>query len=155
MIFKKINQVNTIDCVSLKREKTTFEQKEILSAEEAEQYIRQFYQDDISICESFFLLLLNRAKKTIGYVKVSQGGTAGTVVDLKIICKCCLDCLASCVIIAHNHPSGNLKPSNPDIEITERVKKALDFFNIELLDHIILSTEKFFSFANNGIIFNN
>jgi DNA repair protein RadC len=153
MLFKKENQARTIDFVSLKREKTDFEQKEILSAEEAEQYIRQFYHDDISIYESFFLLLLNRAKKTIGYVKVSQGGTAGTVADLKIICKYCLDCLASGVIIAHNHPSGNLKPSDPDIEITERVKKALKVFDVELYDHIILSTEKFFSFANNGIIY--
>lgn len=140
-----------INSYELRKKKTDFPRKKIASSRDVNEYVRQFYHEDIEVYESFFILLLNRANNTEGYAKISQGGTAGTVVDIKIIAKYCVDSLASSVIIVHNHPSGNTNPSNSDRRITERVKKALDYLEIQLLDHLILSPEgEYYSFADEG-----
>ena len=120
----------------------------IKSSEEAEVYIRHFWKDDIQIFESFFILLLNRANQPIAWAKVSQGGVAGTVVDIKIICKYAIDVLASSVICAHNHPSGTLRPSDADHTLTKTLKKALDTLGIQLLDHLILTKTDYYSMAD-------
>jgi DNA repair protein RadC len=147
-------EYNTLVKYSLKKEPTNFEKVEIKSSHDSRNYIAQFYGDDKEIYESFFLLILNRANKTTGYVKISQGGSAGTVVDITILAKYCINSLAQAVIIAHNHPSGNIKPSDADIRMTKQIKKALDLFSIPLLDHIILSGENdtFFSFADADLL---
>jgi DNA repair protein RadC len=137
---------------SLKTEKTDFEKVSITSSESAAKYIRQFYSDDIEIYESFFILLLNRANKTIGYAKISQGGVAGTYVDKKIVAKYIIDSLASGVIIAHNHPSGNLQPSEPDKRITKDIKEICTLIDSSLLDHVILTSEGYLSFSDEGIL---
>lgn len=129
-----------------------FNKAKISCSKDAADYIRKFYSDDIEIFESFFLLMLNRQNNTIGYVKISQGGTSSTVVDLKIIAKYCLDCLASTVVLAHNHPSGNLKPSKHDLQMTKKVKDGLKLFDISVLDHIILTYNSFLSFADECIL---
>ena len=136
----------------LKVEKTYFKKVKITQSSDAYNVIKQFYNDDIEIYESFFLLLLNRANNTIGYVKISQGGTVGTVVDVKLIAKYAVDSLACSVILAHNHPSGNKQPSQADRNMTEKVKEALKLFEIQVLDHIILTSESYFSFGDEGII---
>lgn len=136
----------------LRKLQTEFPTETIASSRISADLIRKFYSDDIGIFESFFILLLNRANVTTGYAKISQGGVAGTVVDIRIICKYAVEALASGVIIAHNHPSGLLKPSPPDLELTTRVKKALDIFQINLLDHIILSETGYYSFADEGML---
>lgn len=137
----------------LRKLQTEFPTENITSSRISADLIRKFYSDDIGIFESFFILLLNRANVTTGYAKISQGGVAGTVVDIRIICKYAVEALASGVIIAHNHPSGLLKPSPPDLELTTRVKKALDIFQINLLDHIILSETGYYSFADEGQLY--
>lgn len=81
----------------------------------------------MTIYESCFLTLLNRNNETIGWVKISQGGVAGTTIDTKLVAKYAIDTLASAVILCHNHPSGTLKPSKSDIEITNQVKKSFRF----------------------------
>jgi len=124
----------------------------ITSSTKAAEYCREFWHEDINIYESFFILLLNRANKPIAWAKVSQGGVAGTVVDVKIVCKYAIDVLASSVICAHNHPSGSLCPSDADHTLTKTLKKALDTLGIELLDHVILSQEGHYSFADEGKI---
>jgi len=93
---------------------------------------------------------LDRANNTAGFAKISQGGTAGTVVDIKIIAKYAVESLSSSVIICHNHPSGNITPSEADINITKKIKDALLLFDIKLTDHIILSENNYYSFADNG-----
>ncbi len=129
-----------------------FETVKISSSKNCYDYIKQFYGDDIEVWESFFILLLNRNANTIGYAKISQGGIAGTVVDVKIIAKYCIDSLASACVLAHNHPSGNLQPSGEDISITRKVKEALKLLDVQVLDHVILTTEGYYSFADNGIL---
>ena len=143
---------NKINLYELKKSFANFERRSIKQSSEAAAYIRQFYFDDLEIFESSFILLLNRANITIGYAKLSQGGICGTVMDIKLICKYAVDALASSVIIAHNHPSGNLNPSNADIEITNKIKAALNIVDSQLIEHIILTAEGYYSFADNGKI---
>jgi len=136
------------------KESTTekFEAIKITSSQDAEKFARQFYHDDIELYESFFLILLNRANTTIGWVKVSQGGIAGTVVDPIIVAKYVVDTLSSGVILVHNHPSGRLNPSDADKQITSKIKEGLKLFDSQVLDHIILSKDSYHSMADNGNI---
>jgi DNA repair protein RadC len=138
----------------LKSTQTKFPAKFIKDGKDANLFIRKFYSDDIEIFESFFILLLNAANKTIGYAKISQGGVSGTVVDVKIIAKYAIDSLASSIILAHNHPSGNLIASKQDKEISDKIKEALKLLDVKVLDHIILSPYKkeFISMASQGLI---
>ncbi len=118
----------------------------------AAEYARQFYYDDINIYESFFIILLNRANNTIAWAKISQGGIARTVVDVKLIAKYCIESLASNCILVHNHPSEILIPSDSDKEFTNCIKKTLEMFQCTVLDHIILTKDNHFSFADNEIL---
>ena len=141
---------STISEYSLKYTKSEIQKTKVTTSESASNVIRKFYFDDINIYESFFILLLNRANNTTGFAKISQGGTDGTVVDIKIIAKYAVESLSSAVIICHNHPSGNIKPSEADINITKKIKDALLLLDISLTDHIILSENNYYSFADNG-----
>ena len=136
----------------LKKIQTNFPQHKITSSEDAADFIKNFYSDDIEIYESFFILLLDRQNKTIGYAKISQGGVTGTVVDTKIIAKYVVDSFASGVILAHNHPSGNLRESSADRQITQKVKNALSYFDTAVLDHVIVTKDSYRSFSDAGIL---
>lgn len=140
----------TTPLITLKKVQRDFPKVKIGGSADVEAFVRQFYGDDLEIFESMFLLMLNRANNTVGYAKISQGGVAGTVVDIKIIAKYALDSLASSVILCHNHPSGNTQPSQQDIAITKKCKDALGLFEISLLDHLILTAESSYSMADNG-----
>ena len=146
--------MTTIANLELKAKKTpsNFEKVKIVSSKDAFKVIKQFYFDDIDIFESFFILCLNRNNQTIAYAKISQGGVNGTVVDIKLIAKYAIDCLASGVILAHNHPSGDLKPSNEDLAITKKVKEGLKILDIQVLDHLILTSQGYLSFGDEGIL---
>jgi DNA repair protein RadC len=110
-------------------------------------------QDTIEYQEQFYLLLLNRATFVLGWVKLSMGGTAGTVVDPKIVFAIALQTNASCILISHNHPSGNINPSENDISLTKNLKASGDMLDIRLLDHIIIaSNENYYSFADKGML---
>lgn len=102
--------------------------------------------------EEFWILLLNRANRVIAKKQVSQGGVAGTVADPKIIFKMALESLASGIILAHNHPSGNLTASEADINLTKKLKEGGKLLEIQVLDHLILAGQKYFSFADEGLI---
>jgi DNA repair protein RadC len=143
-----MNKPKTIIRYDLKKEKSDFEQIKIVSSRQAYDYIMQFYGEDIEVYESAFLLLLNRAAKTIGYVKISQGGICGTVIDTLLVAKYAIDSLAKSVVIAHNHPSGNLLPSAVDNESTKNIKDALKLFGIQLNDHLIVTTDGYYSYAD-------
>lgn len=151
-IMKDTIYKSKIPELKLKRIKTDFPKIKVNSSRSASDFIRNFYFDDITIYESFFILLLNRNNNTIGYAKISQGGISGTTVDIKLMAKYAVESLASGIILAHNHPSGNLKPSNSDIRLTERIAKALSIFDCAVMDHIILTEESFYSFADEGLI---
>jgi DNA repair protein RadC len=102
----------------------------------------------IELQEQFWLLLLNRANEIIGAHCLSTGGATSTIMEVKFIFAIAIKCNACAIIIAHNHPSGNLKPSNNDVEITKKIKSASQFLGIELLDHIIVTTEGYYSFVD-------
>ncbi|MGL1886915.1 MAG: DNA repair protein RadC [Reichenbachiella sp.] len=102
--------------------------------------------------EQFWVLYLNRANKVIKKECISSGGVSGTVVDNKIIFKKAIQELASNIIIAHNHPSGNTQPSQQDIQLTKKIKEAGRVLDIPLLDHIIFTDHAYFSFANESIL---
>ena len=135
--------------IELRKIQTDFPVKEITGSKSAANFIRQFYADDMDLFESCFILLLNRSAKTIGFAKISQGGIAGTVVDVRIIAKYCIESLCSSVILAHNHPSGSLDASVQDMQITDKLKKTLEIFDVKLFDHIILTSNGYYSFADN------
>lgn len=102
--------------------------------------------------EEFWLLLLNQAAKVIDKVRISQGGIDQTTVDVRTIMREAILFRSTQIAVAHNHPSGNLKPSNEDITITNKIKKAGDLLNIRLIDHIIVTDGKFYSFHDHGLI---
>jgi len=102
--------------------------------------------------EEFWVLLLNRNNLVIDKMLVSQGGLSGTVIDVRIILKMALDKLASSIILCHNHPSGNLIPSEADKDITKKIKEAGKHMDIPVLDHLIIANDSYFSFADEGLI---
>jgi len=102
--------------------------------------------------EEFWILLLNRNNLVIDKMMVSQGGISGTVIDVRIILKMALDKLACSIILCHNHPSGNLIPSEADKEITKKIKEAGKHMDIPVLDHLIIGNDSYFSFADEGLI---
>lgn len=115
--------------------------------------LKRIYSDDkIEYIEEFYVLLLNRANKVLGWMKVSLGGITGTVADPRIIFQAALLSNATSIIISHNHPSGNLQPSQADINLTRKIKDAGTILDITLLDHVIVTTEAFYSFADEGLI---
>lgn len=129
------------------------ERPQIGSSSDAFAILQQVWEEGKwDFVEQFKVLLLNRANKVIGLVNVSSGGVTGTVADPKIIYVAALKANACALIIAHNHPSGNLKPSRADEELTQKIKSAGLFLDIKLLDHLILSSEGYCSFADEGLL---
>ncbi len=102
--------------------------------------------------EEFYVMYLNRANRVVAHKHISSGGVSGTIADLKIILKHGIEILASSIIAVHNHPSGNLKPSQADIELTKKLKEAAKLIDIVLLDHLIIGDKKYYSFADEGTI---
>ncbi len=102
--------------------------------------------------EEFWIVLLNRANVVIRKVQISAGGVAGTIADPKLIFKSALEHLASAIILVHNHPSGNLKPSQTDRDLTRKLKEAGKYLDIPVLDHVIITEKQYFSFADEGIL---
>ena len=100
--------------------------------------------------EEFYIILLNKALKPMKIERISIGKTDATLVDIKIIANLALNYLASTIVVSHNHPSGNLTPSAADNQLTERIKLALNLLDIQLLDHIIIANDNYFSYADEG-----
>jgi DNA repair protein RadC len=115
-------------------------------------YLRPVLNNKIYHVEYFLVMFLNRANKVLGWSKISKGGIAGTLADAKVIFQLALLRNASSIIIAHNHPSGNIKPSVSDITLTEKMKKAGEIVTIPVLEHVILTDTEYYSFADNGLI---
>ena len=114
-------------------------------------FAANFFEDDINIYESCFIILLNKANRIIGWYKVSSGGLDSTIIDKRIICKAAIDAFAAEVILVHNHPSGEARPSPADIKRTKEVKECLELFDVALVDHIILSENKYYSFTDERV----
>ena len=102
--------------------------------------------------EFAYLLLLNRQNRVLGYHQISKGGINGTVIDVRVIFQVALKASATGIIIAHNHPSGNLDVSDADRKITKKIKEAGNVLDIPLLDHLVITQESYFSMADEGIL---
>ena len=102
--------------------------------------------------EEFYVLYLNKSNKVLTHKHVSSGGISGTVADTKIILKTAVELLASSIIAVHNHPSGNIAPSQADIELTRKLKEAAKILDVNLLDHLIIGEKKYYSFSDQGIL---
>lgn len=113
---------------------------------------RVFNADTFHWSEEMIMLCVNNSNKVVGFYKISSGGMTGTVVDIRMIFTTALQCAATSIIIAHNHPSGTLIPSDADLTITKKIIEAGKVLDIRLLDHLIITDESFYSFADNGRI---
>jgi DNA repair protein RadC len=102
--------------------------------------------------EEFWIILLNRANVAIKKINLSKGGVSGTVVDIRLVFKHAIDNLASGIVLCHNHPSGNLKPSEADIKLTKNIRESGKIMEINLLDHLIVNNTSYFSFADEGLL---
>lgn len=120
---------------------------------DAYEVLKDFYpQETISLQERFIVAYLNRAHNVIGIYQASVGGLTGTIADPRLILSVALKVAASGLILSHNHPSGNLKPSNADQELTYKIQSGAKYLDIMVLDHIILSADGYNSFADNGLL---
>mgnify|MGYP000052300885 CR=1 FL=1 len=122
----------------------------VTSSKEIAIYLRSILKDHSN--EVFAVLFLNQANKVKNFKIMSRGGITGTVADPRIILKQALDEGATSIVLSHNHPSGNLKPSAADQELTYKIKQAASYFDIKILDHIIVSDEGHYSFADEGML---
>lgn len=102
--------------------------------------------------EEFWILYLNRSNKVIEKMKLSYGGISGTVTDVRLVMKRAVECLASGIIVCHNHPSGNTNPSESDNKITRKIREAGNLMDIQLLDHLIVTEKDYYSYADNGML---
>ncbi len=126
------------------------EKKKITSSRDVFDFFHPFVGDLPH--EEFWVLLLSRANRIIAWKQVSRGGIAGTVIDVRLILREALEHTASSLIICHNHPSGNLQPSESDREITRKLKEAAEIMDLRLLDHLIIGEGRYFSFADEGLL---
>lgn len=109
--------------------------------------------ETVEFLEEFKMLILNRSNAVLGIMAVSKGGISGTVTDVRLIYQAAIKANASGIIVCHNHPSGNLNPSESDTKITQKIKEAGKLMDVQLLDHLILTTEgDYYSFADNGLL---
>jgi DNA repair protein RadC len=132
--------------------KKVYKNERITNSELAFQYVSDTFNHETIACqEQFNVLFINHAHLPIGYYKASVGSNTATVVDIKLLMGLAIKSLSSGIIIAHNHPSGNLQPSENDIQLTKKIKDACALFDINLLDHLILSPcGGKYSFADNS-----
>ncbi len=127
----------------------------ISSSKDAYEIFKKFFPaDTIALQETFMVMYLNRANKVLGVYQASTGGITGTVADPRLILAVALKTVATSIVLAHNHPSGNLKPSRQDEELTCKIKEAGKFMDINLMDHLIISAEddEYYSMADEGIL---
>ncbi|MCS7075333.1 MAG: DNA repair protein RadC [Bacteroidia bacterium] len=126
----------------------------INNIEQAKKYIvmhfPKLYAD--SNVEYFYVIYFNRANAVVLFKEISQGGFSATVVDVRVVLRYALQCSATSMILVHNHPSGNPKPSNEDILLTKKIKDAADIMDIKVLDHIIVTYKETFSFLDNDLL---
>lgn len=145
-VIKK-GQVNEVELVYRSVE---CERDAVRTSVDAAAVLRPYFERQIETRELFYLLMLDRGLRVRSVYHVSSGGVSGTVADPKMIFSAALKCLASVIIVAHNHPSGQLRPSEEDIRLTSKLIKGGQLLDILVYDHVILTKDSYYSFADNG-----
>lgn len=154
--FRGIGQVKAITLLAAmelgrrRNQSEALEKEQIKGSKDAANYLRPTL-GDLS-WEEFWVVFLNRQNKVIEKQKLSQGGISGTVIDVRLVLKLALEKHATSLIFCHNHPSGNLEPSDADRKITKQLKDAAAVMEIPVIDHIIITQSGFFSFADEGLL---
>lgn len=133
-----------------KEVETPYKRIKIKDARDVADYVRPFISETLMAFETFMVIGLNRANNTVGWGIVSQGGLSNVLVDIRILMKMALDMCCNSIILCHNHPSGSLNPSAEDRALTSRVASACELVDLRLLDHVIITKEDYYSFANHG-----
>lgn len=129
------------------------ERPKISSVKDSYKLLKELWNENtIEMQEEFKVMLLNRGNKVIGIYEASAGGLTGTVADPRLILAAAIKSLAVSIILSHNHPSGNLKPSRADEELTQKIKVAANYHDIKVIDHIIITSEAYYSFAEEGLL---
>jgi DNA repair protein RadC len=129
------------------------ERPKVTSSKDIYNILRQVWDENkIDMLEEFKVIFLNRANRVTGVYDASSGGITGTVADPRLILAAAIKSLSVSIVLSHNHPSGNLKPSCADEELTLKIKEAASYHDIKVLDHIIITSEAYYSFADEGLI---
>jgi DNA repair protein RadC len=145
--------INELAEIQISYKTTNVNKAKITSSQVAYQFLVESWSvDTIELQEEFKVILLNRSNEILGIYPLSKGGITGTVVDVRLLFAVALKCNATSIIIAHNHPSGKLAPSDSDKSLTQRIKKCSEFLDIALLDHFIITKSGYYSFSNEGIL---
>ena len=156
MKFKGVGEAKAISIIAAlelgkrRRGAEALEKKKITSSQDLFEYFSGILGD--SNYEVFYILLLNRANKVIREIMISEGGLSGTVADPKKIFKIALEYNASGIILCHNHPSGNIQPSDADIKLTKKLRNAGEMLDLPVIDHIIIGEENYYSFADENTL---
>jgi DNA repair protein RadC len=154
--FRGIGQAKAVTLIAAmelgrrRNQSEALENEQIKGSKDAANYLRPEI-GDLSH-EEFWVVFLNRQNKVIGKQKLSQGGMTGTVIDVRLVLKLALEKHATSLIFCHNHPSGNLEPSDADKKITRQLKEAAALMEIPVIDHLIVTQSGFFSFADEGML---
>ena len=154
--FKGIGEAKAISIVAAlelgrrRKSEEILEKVQVSSSIQVYEYIKSVLTDLPH--EEFWIVILNRANKIIGKQLIGRGGVSQTTADVKVIFKKSIDKLASAIILAHNHPSGNLKPSPSDISLTKKVVEGANLLDLKVLDHLIIGDGNYLSFADEGLI---
>ncbi|UBD79825.1 JAB domain-containing protein [Parabacteroides distasonis] len=143
----------TVGEVELTYKSTSRSRSKIYSSEDAYKILLPTYKEG-TICykEYFKVLLLSQSNQVLGYTLISEGGITETCADVRVILQAALLTNSVALVLAHNHPSGNLKPSRQDMEITKQVKEAAKLMRISVIDHLILTDAGYYSFADEGLL---
>lgn len=128
------------------------ERYKINDSKSADKLLRPFYDDYMEHREASFAILLSRANKVLGVIRLSEGGVSGTVIDVKVLFQSAILSNASAIIISHNHPSGNITASKADLSLTKKITAAGKLLDINLLDSLIITDEGYYSLADDGLI---
>ena len=152
MQFPEWTRVAEVELVYKTKVKPS-ERPKISSVIDSYKLLKELWNENtIDMQEEFKVMLLNRGNKVIGVYEASAGGLTGTVADPRLILAAAIKSLAVSIILSHNHPSGNLKPSRADEELTQKIKVAASYHDIKVIDHIIITSEGYYSFANEGLL---
>ncbi|MBY0477653.1 MAG: JAB domain-containing protein [Chitinophagaceae bacterium] len=152
MQFPEWTRVAEVELVYKTKVKAS-ERPKVNSSKDIYNILKQVWDENkIDMLEEFKVIFLNRANRATGVYDASSGGITGTVADPRLILAAAIKSLSVSIVLSHNHPSGNLKPSRADEELTIKIKEAASYHDIKVLDHIIISSEGYFSFADEGLI---
>ncbi len=152
--LEELNNVSEIDIVYKRKCRCKVSERPMIKTSQDcyEVFLHFWNEDKIELVEEFKILLLNRANRVLQMLPISQGGMTGTVADPRLILAAALKVAAVSIVLCHNHPSACLKPSRADEEITLKIKEAAKYFDIKVLDHIIITSEGYYSFSDDGLL---